>query len=219
MKPRFSKKRNAAMTLVEVLVIIAVLAVMFALIDFGPSQRGKRKTQWIICINNLKQIGLAYRIWAGDNNDKYPMQVSTTNGGTMELVADGKNVWRNFLVMSNELSTPKILFCPADAGRICATNFSNDLKDKISYFFGVDANPKDPQMLLSGDDNFAISGIPVKSGLLEISSNTPIAWTSARHKFAGNIGLADGSVQQVSNSELTNSLQPTGSATIRLAIP
>ncbi|HEX7569749.1 MAG TPA: type II secretion system protein, partial [Verrucomicrobiae bacterium] len=83
----------------------------------------------------------------------------------------------------------------------------------------VDANPKDPQMLLSGDDNFAISGIPVKSGLLEISSNTPIAWTSARHKFAGNIGLADGSVQQVSNSELTNSLQPTGSATIRLAIP
>jgi prepilin-type processing-associated H-X9-DG protein len=218
MKPRLSKKRNAAMTLFEVGVVIAI--VMILVVVFLPRfARSPEHSSRINCVNNLKLIALAYRIWAGDNNDKYPMQVSTTNGGTMELMADGKNVWRNFLVMSNELSTPKILFCPADAGRICATNFSNDLKDKISYFFGVDANPKDPQMLLSGDDNFAISGIPVKSGLLEISSNTPIAWTSARHKFAGNIGLADGSVQQVSNSELTNSLQPTGSATIRLAIP
>jgi prepilin-type processing-associated H-X9-DG protein len=218
MKPRLSKKRNAAMTLFEVGVVIAI--VMILVVVFLPRfARSPEHSSRINCVNNLKLIGVAYRIWAGDNNDKYPMQVSTTNGGTMELMADGKNVWRNFLVMSNELSTPKILFCPADAGRICATNFSNDLKDKISYFFGVDANPKDPQMLLSGDDNFAISGIPVKSGLLEISSNTPIAWTSARHKFAGNIGLADGSVQQVGNSELTNSLQPTGSATIRLAIP
>ena len=218
MKPRLSKKRNAAMTLFEVGVIIAI--VMILVVVFLPRfARSTEHSSRINCVNNLKLIGLAYRIWAGDNNDKYPMQVSTTNGGTMELMADGKNVWRNFLVMSNELSTPKILFCPADAGRICATNFSNDLKDKISYFFGVDANPKDPQMLLSGDDNFAISGIPVKSGLLEISSNTPIAWTSARHKFAGNIGLADGSVQQVSNSELTNSLQPTGSVNIRVAIP
>ena len=218
MKPRLSKKRNAAMTLFEVGVVIAI--VMILVVVFLPRfARSPEHSSRINCVNNLKLIGLAYRIWVADNNDKYPMQVSTTNGGTMELMADGKNVWRNFLVMSNELSTPKILFCPADAGRICATNFSNDLKDKISYFFGVDANPKDPQMLLSGDDNFAISGIPVKSGLLEISSNTPIAWTSARHKFAGNIGLADGSVQQVSNSELTNSLQPTGSATIRLAIP
>jgi prepilin-type processing-associated H-X9-DG protein len=218
MKPRLSKKRNAAMTLFEVGVIIAI--VMILVVVFLPRfARSTEHSSRINCVNNLKLIGLAYRIWAGDNNDKYPMQVSTTNGGTMELMADGKNVWRNFLVMSNELSTPKILFCPADAGRIRATNFSSNLKDKISYFFGVDANPKDPQMLLSGDDNFAISGIPVKSGLLEISSNTPIAWTSARHKFAGNIGLADGSVQQVSNSELTNSLQPTGSVNIRVAIP
>jgi hypothetical protein len=35
-----------------------------------------------------------------------------------------------------------------------------------------------PQMILSGDDNFEISGVPVKSGLLELSSNAPISWTA-----------------------------------------
>src|ERR1035437_4166973 len=218
MKPCLSKKRNAAMTLFEVGVVIAI--VMILVVVFLPRfARSPEHSSRINCVNNLKLIGLAYRIWGGDNNDKYPMQVSTTNGGTMELMADGKNAWRNYLVMSNELNTPKILFCPADSERVGATNFSSNLKDKISYFFGVDADQKDPQMLLSGDDNFAISGIPVKSGLLEISSNTPIAWTSARHKFAGNIGLADGSVQATTSKGLRDYLQQTGLATNRLAIP
>ena len=49
------------------------------------------------------------------------MDVSTANGGTMELV-NGRNVWINFLVMSNELTTPKLLYCPADVNGFSATN-------------------------------------------------------------------------------------------------
>ena len=129
MKPRLSKKRNAAMTLFEVGVVIAI--VMILVVVFLPRfARSPEHSSRINCVNNLKLIGLAYRIWAGDNNDKYPMQVSTTNGGTMELMADGKNVWRNFLVMSNELSTPKILFCPAGAGRIWRLIFPTTSKIK-----------------------------------------------------------------------------------------
>jgi hypothetical protein len=55
--------------------------------------------------------------------------------------------------------------------------------------------------------------------LLELSTNAPISWTSARHHFAGNIGLADGSVQQFTIQRLQNALQQTGLATNRLAIP
>jgi len=218
MKPRFSNQRNYALTLVEVLVVVvmlAVLAVFFVLPHLAGSQRSPR----IECGNNLKQIGLAYRIWAGDNNGKYPMQVSVTNGGTMEL-ANGRNAWINLFVMSNELSTPKLLYCPADNDHVRATNFTTDFNNsKISYFVGLDANTNSPQVFLSGDDNFAIGGVPVKSGLLELSTNAPISWTVARHKFVGNIGLADGSVQMVSNSGLTNLLHQTGLATNRLAIP
>ena len=204
----------------ELLVVIVVLAILLATIDFGPSQNVKGRAQRLNCVNNLHHIGIAYNVWAEDNDGKYPMQVSTTNGGSMELVAKGENVWINFLVMSNELSTPKVLYCTADADRVCATNFSSDLKGKISYFVGLDANTNSSETFLSGDDNLSIGGDQVKSGLLELSTNAPISWTAARHKSAGNIGLADGSVQQATSSYLRQSLLPqTGLATNRLAIP
>ena len=148
------------------------------------------------------------------------MQVSVTNGGTMELTAKGKNAWLNFLVMSNELSTPKILICPADTGRVFATSFTNGLSaTNVSYFVGMDANADCPQTFLSGDDNFAIGGVPVKSGLLAVSTNAPITWTAKRHVNSGNIGLADGSVAQTSSSTLKRMLVETSVATNRLAIP
>ena len=52
-----------------------------------------------------------------------------------------------------------------------------------------------PQRFLSGDDNFAIAKVPVKSGLLAFSTNASIAFTAERHGNGGNIGLADGSVR------------------------
>ncbi|MGA2854828.1 MAG: hypothetical protein ABSE90_11955, partial [Verrucomicrobiota bacterium] len=132
------------------------------------------------------------------------------------------------------LTTPIILVCPQDKEHLPpAANFSSQLAGHVSYFVNVDANDANPQMFLSGDDNFAIGGVPVKSGLLELSTNTPITWTSGRHEdsemahfwtptrraFYGNIGLVDGSVASVTDSDLINLLRQTGVATNRLAIP
>lgn len=230
MKPRFSNQRNHALTLIEVLVVVVVLAVLVAIfLPSGPV--GKDRAMRFSCVNNLKQIGLAYRIWAGDNNDKYPMEISVTNGGTLELVG-GPDAWKTFQVMSNELSTPKVIFCPADSERgSAATNFGDDLKNKISYFIGVDATTNE-NVLLSGDDHFLINGSPVKPGLIEVTSNTPIAWDSSHHVSVesrawffkkktgwGNIGLGDGSVQSLSSSNLLEQIKQIGLATNRLAIP
>ncbi len=218
MKPRFSNQRNHALTLVEVLVVVVVLIIAAAFLFPVIGTRNHRSPR-IACVSNLKQIGLAYRLWSDDNNDKFPMEVSVTNGGTLGL-ANGRNAWINYFLMSKELSAPKILHCPSDTNSFAATNFSVGFNNQnISYFVGLDANLTDPQALLSGDDNFEISGVPVKSGLLELSSNTPIAWSAARHKLAGNILLADGSVQMLNNSILANWTHQTGLATNRLALP
>lgn len=227
MKPRCSNQRNRALTLVEVLVVIAALAILVAVL-LPALAAAKRKSARIGCVSNLKQIGLAYRIWGDDNNDKFPMQTSVTNSGTMELAAAEKAV-QTFLVMSNELSTPRILHCPNDKAHSEANSFAELNNSNISYFVGLDADETHPQALLSGDDNFEIGGVPVKSGLLEVMSNTPVAWDSSRHvlhdyfwmpaQFVGNIGLADGSAQQVSQGGLRQAIQQTGVATNRLAIP
>src|SRR5215469_7451650 len=104
MKPRLSTRHETAMTLFEVGVIIAVLLVLVAVL-LPISRRpwfssAHTRARSINCINNLKQVGLAYRIWEGDNGDMAPMGVSITNGGSMEMVASG-NVVQTFLVMSN----------------------------------------------------------------------------------------------------------------------
>jgi len=206
------------MTLTEVLVVVVVLTVVAAV--FLPALVAKKRTgNKVSCTNNLKQIYLAFRMWADDNNGKYPMEISTANGGTKELAATGDAV-STFQIMTNELSTPRVLWCWWDTSHKMAPYFSTGLTAKnISYFIGLDAGTNSPQAFLCGDDNFAISGVPVKSGLLKISTNTPITWTAARHVNQGNIGLTDGSVSQIDDKLLVQELIETGIATNRLAIP
>jgi prepilin-type processing-associated H-X9-DG protein len=217
MKPRLSKNHSAAMTLFEVGVCIAIVMILVVLIL--PRLARPRTATVFTCANNLKQLGLAYRIWEGDNGDIYPMGISVTNGGSMEMVATG-NVVQTFLVMSNELSTPKILICPNDTTRIYASTFFGLSNSNISYFVGMDAtNETNPQMIISGDCNFEIGGVPVKPGLRQFRTNDPVAWMATRHMNAGNIGLADGSVQSTTSKGLRDYLQQTGLATNRLAIP
>jgi len=225
MQPRFSKQRNRALTLTEVVVVVAVLVVLAAL--FLPAlAAAKRKSSKLNCSSNIKQIVIAFRLWEGDNNDKYPMAVSVTNGGAMELVATG-NVAACFWVMSNELSTPKILLCPEDPHRFYATNFSTGFSDaNISYFLNPDAAESYPQMVMLGDDNLVVDGKPVPPGILNLRANQTIGWTKDRHHGAGNIGLADGSAQQVTSKELQqanrealNSASVSGSTTNRWLIP
>jgi prepilin-type N-terminal cleavage/methylation domain-containing protein len=203
-KLRFSNQRSNALTLTEVLVVLVVIAVL-ALILIPASTPNRRVAQRNYCINNLKNIGVAFRVWMDDGN-YYPMAESVKRGGVKELVATG-NVAAVFQVMSNELVKPKLLICPADAGHHWATNFTTDFGNKnISYLVGLDANDIYYDSILVGDDNFELGGVPLKSGVVQISTNTPIAWTGERHSFIGNIALADGSVQTVTISGLTNAI-------------
>jgi hypothetical protein len=176
----------------------------------------KGKSKRIQCVNNLKQSGLAFRIWEGDNNDKYPMAVSTNKNGSMEY-AEGGNTFRHFQVMSNELNTPKILVCPAD-NRIAAASFARLKNQNVSYFVGLDATEIQPRMLLTGDRNVTNGLSPVRS-VLELRPEIPAGWTEAMHNRVGNIGLADGSVQQVSIPGLQQMLKNTGDSTNRIALP
>jgi len=218
MKTQRTTRGSRAFTLTELLVVIFVVAVLAAVLILPMFARAKHGSG-PNCVNNLKQIGLSFQIWEGDNGGKYPMQVPVTIGGAMELAVTG-DVAGIFRTMSNELATPKVLVCRQDTKRIAATNFAAGLNNsRISYFVGLDAEDKYPQMILSGDDNLTVNGVRVRPGILNLSTNASVGWTKERHDGGGNIALSDGSVQTTTALTFQSSLANTGAATNRLAIP
>jgi len=134
-------------------IIVFVIVLLFVGFLAMPKTRGlKTPASRINCVSNLKQVGLAFRIWANEHDHEFPMTVSITQTGSLEYVETGET-YRHFQLMSNELVSPKILVCSADRKRTRATNFDSFNNRNLSYFVGVDADESKPDMVLSGDRN------------------------------------------------------------------
>jgi len=196
MKITFNK--TSGLTLIDVLVSVAVLTIL-AMILLPALAKSKTKNR-ISCIINVKQIGIAFRIWAGDNNGKYPMAVSTNQAGAMEFAQSGK-VFQIFQSLQNELGTPKILVCPKDKQRKFAASLTNLSNANVSYFVGLDSEETLTNTILSGDRNITNGFAPIQD-LLNLTTNQGVGFTQEIHTNQGNIALGDGSVQQVTSAQL-----------------
>lgn len=115
-----------------------------------------RMPQPINCVNNLKQIGLAFKTWAIDYQDHFPFNASTNAGGTLELCARNaegfdSNAFLHFRVMSNELATPMILACPKDISTKPAPDFASLGPQNVTYRMRSGTNVSDfnPQEVLA----------------------------------------------------------------------
>jgi len=209
--------RNHALTLVELCIVIAVItgfAIFFALV---PDRNVRARALSVQCLNNLKQTGMALDTWSADHGEKFPMEISQTNGGTMEF-AYGAYEWRHFQIMSNELATPIVLHCPSEKWRKPATNFISFNNSNLSYFINLDYSRPSPSAIWLGDRNIT-AGAPVNNGVLELTTNAPVAWTTEMHRKQGNLLMFDGSVQRVDKAGLRNAIANSGSFTNRLQMP
>jgi prepilin-type processing-associated H-X9-DG protein len=217
MKLRRKNQENRAFTMIEVLVVIVGVAAILFWLSLPSGPRAGAKAIQINCVNNLKQTGLAFRVWEGDNNGHFPMKGIANRLGVMEL-PNPTNVFRYFQVMSNELNNPLVLICPTDR-RKPAKDLASLKNENLSYFVGLDADEASPAMPLAGDRNLVVDGVSVGAGLLTLGPTNQVGWSATMHKKAGNVLMADGSVQQVTSLALQSLIANSGTNVHRLAVP
>ena len=95
--------------------------------------RAKQRAQTINCINNLKQLGLAVRIYASDHNDLMPPTATWCDA-----------------IQSN-VGSPNVFQCPSEPGQRCAYAFNSNLD-------GKKVNEVDPQTVLLFESNAGWNG-------------------------------------------------------------
>ena len=248
-----SNKNNevkAGLTIMEVLVVLAIVVVLAGIL-MPPFTHDKPRARRISCVNNLKQLGTGLRLFANDADGKYPFECFTAGSTNIEVNAipggwshNPTNLWMLFQLAQNDISSPRVLICPADSGRqpaadflsrtgSSAESFPNPSKrnNALSYFLALDAKEARPTTLLVGDRNLARDSDKTDSepgrnyltGEQRLGSTDAdvkhLRWNNDMHERAGNMSFMDGSAQQLTSGKLREAVMNTGDTTNRIWLP
>ena len=223
MKTLSAKANCKGLTLLEVLVVITILLVLFAMLIPATTDRNRKGGTLVRCMSNQRQLALGLILWNSDNTNLFPWQVSATNGGALDAAASGQAA-PIFLCLSNYLRTTTMFVCPADTNRMVAATFGQFHNFNLSYFAALDAGTNAAASVLMGDRHLAERGKPINPGLFIYSAGSKLNWTRELHSRntplpRGILTFEDGHTETVKDANVDSIFLRESLATNRLVIP
>ena len=111
-------KRRNGFTLIELLAVMAIIAIMASMI-FPQIGKFQTRSQSIVCMNNLRQIGIGVLTYVGDNNNEYPIIEPNPQNpvylGANDTTDPNAGIAKPMLdVLGPYGVTDAVLKCPAD---------------------------------------------------------------------------------------------------------
>jgi prepilin-type processing-associated H-X9-DG protein len=217
MKQLFIVPKRKAFTLFEVLVVASTIALLAFILLPVFTVRSHAGRGHVACINNLKQIGLAMRMFGDDHENKLPWEVAASQGGSLDY-RTGSEVFRHFLSASNELGSARVLVCPYDLGRMKALDWNTLANSNLSYFVGLNAVAGRASTILAGDRTLSLDGTnPV--GCVAIQPQTDLRISGSFHDRRLNLAFADGSAQQMTEKQVRRLIFQTNDLPFSVAVP
>ncbi len=228
---------EAAWTKWELLLVVFVVGLLVAML-VPALLKSKARSSRVSCVNIIKQVSMGLRLFANDNDSRYPD--ASTN------IPSSTDLWKLFQLAQNDLSSPRILVCPTDTDRFPATDFLTDTNSPtysgsfahpskrnlaLSYFYAAGPDEASPRRLLLGDRNLTRDpkrsdqspGTNVLTGTQRLGSTTnevkDLRWASSVHDRGGNMAFMDGSAQQLTSGKLREAVMNTGDTTNRIWLP
>jgi prepilin-type N-terminal cleavage/methylation domain-containing protein/prepilin-type processing-associated H-X9-DG protein len=155
--PREKKfSARSAFTLIELLVVIAIIAILAAML-LPALARAKETGRRIACMNNLRQLGIASRLYVDENQGTYPVRSNTDRWPDKFYDSYGKNA--------------KLLLCPTDGmnGQIPQTGaVSNNVADASPRSYLINGWNDWYYDSIGGDPPFsAVEAAAAQNGLKE----------------------------------------------------